>query len=118
MMPFSATATISEIRKSSDRDSSRDMRVEAIPIQSEIVVGKSEYIVNLGIQRHPWQQIWIAQQLLVGLLDMISVKMRIAQCMYEIARLQPCRLRDHQRQQRVGRDVERHAEKYIGAALI
>ena len=118
MMPFSATATISEIRKPSDRDGGQDMRMEAIPIQGEIVVGKSEYIVDRGIQRHRWQRIWIAQQLLVSLLDMIGVKMRIAQCVNEIARLQPVTFMIISVSGASGRDGERHAKKYISAALM
>src|SRR6266478_5184517 len=38
--------------------------------------------------------------------------------MNEVAGLKIGNLRHHQRQQRIRRDVERHAEKQIGAALI
>ena len=49
---------------------------------------------------------------------MIRVKMQIAERVDEIARLQAAHLRDHQREQRVAGDVERHAEKNIRAALV
>src|ERR1039457_123780 len=46
------------------------------------------------------------------------VKMQIAERVDEFARVQPADLRDHQREQRVAGDVERHAEKNIRAALV
>ena len=44
--------------------------------------------------------------------------MRITQGMHEIARLQVTHLGHHQRQQRIGSNIERHAEEDITAALI
>ena len=44
--------------------------------------------------------------------------MRVAERVDELARLQAADLRDHHREQRVGGDVERHAEKDVGAALV
>ena len=38
--------------------------------------------------------------------------------MDEFARLEPRHLRHHQRQQRIGRDVERHAEEHVAPALV
>src|SRR5712691_1593363 len=49
---------------------------------------------------------------------MILVKMQIAEGVDELTGAQPTDLRDHHREQRIGGDVERHAEKQIGAALI
>jgi predicted transcriptional regulator len=48
----------------------------------------------------------------------IRVDMQVAERVDEIARLESRDLRHHQRQQRVTRDVERHAEKQIRAALV
>ena len=44
--------------------------------------------------------------------------MQVAEGVDEIARLQIANLRDHQREQRVAGDVERHAEKNIRTALV
>ena len=49
---------------------------------------------------------------------MVLVKMQIAEGVDEFAGAKTAHLRDHHREQRVGRDVERHAEKKIGAALV
>ena len=49
---------------------------------------------------------------------MVQIKVRIAQRMDEIARTQSALLRDHHRQQRVRSDVERYAQKRIGAPLV
>ena len=44
--------------------------------------------------------------------------MRIAQGVHKVAGLEAAYLGDHQRQQRIGRDIERHAEENVGAALV
>ena len=44
--------------------------------------------------------------------------MRIAQRMHEVAGLQAGNLRHHHGQQRIGGDVEGHAEEDVGGALI
>ncbi|GMA20152.1 hypothetical protein GCM10025862_21730 [Arsenicicoccus piscis] len=44
--------------------------------------------------------------------------MGVAQGVHEVARRQVGLLRDHHGEQRVGRDVERHAEEDVGAALV
>jgi len=49
---------------------------------------------------------------------MIFVNVRIAERVHEIADAEPANLRDHVREQRVARNVERHAEKKIRAALV
>jgi hypothetical protein len=49
---------------------------------------------------------------------MVFVKMQIAKGMNEIAGRKIDNLRDHHRKERVGSDVERHAEKKIAAALV
>jgi hypothetical protein len=54
----------------------------------------------------------------VRLFHVVQVQMSVAERMDEIARLQPGHLRDHQGKQRVGRNVERHAEERVRRALI
>src|SRR5262245_44228679 len=49
---------------------------------------------------------------------MVVVKMQIAKSVDEIARREINDLGDHDREQRVACDVERHAEKKIAAALV
>src|ERR1700677_1602300 len=49
---------------------------------------------------------------------MIVVKMQVAEGVDEVAALEPADLRDHAGKQRVGSDVEGHAEEKIGAALV
>ena len=49
---------------------------------------------------------------------MIEIKVRVAERVHELTGLKPGHLRHHQRQQRVGGDVERHAEEDVGRALI
>ena len=49
---------------------------------------------------------------------MVEIKVRVAERVHELAGFKPGHLRNHQRQQRVGGDVERHAEEDVGRALI
>jgi hypothetical protein len=48
----------------------------------------------------------------------VAVEVGVAERVHEVADLQPGHLRDHVREQRVGRDVERHAEEHVGGALV
>src|SRR6185312_14823912 len=59
-----------------------------------------------------------ARELQLRLLEMIEVKVAVAAGPDELARLEIALLREHMGEQRVARDVERHAEEYVGAALI
>ena len=49
---------------------------------------------------------------------MVEVEVRVAERVHEFAGLVPGRLRHHQREERVGSDIEGHAEEDVGAALI
>jgi hypothetical protein len=70
------------------------------------------------IQFHLRQRTRLARELQLRLLDVVLVEMQIAEGVDEIAGLQAADLRDHQREQRVTRDVERHAQENIRAALV
>src|SRR5688572_20933482 len=59
-----------------------------------------------------------ALQLLVGLLEMIQVQVNVAPGPDELPGCKIALLGEHVRQQRVRSDVERYAQKDIGAALI
>jgi len=75
-------------------------------------------VAHRRIQFHLRQRTRPARELQFRLLDVVRVKMQIAERVDEFARLQPTHLRDHQREQCVAGDVERHAQKNIRAALV
>ena len=52
------------------------------------------------------------------LLAVIQIDVRIAERVDELAGNEPGHLRDHHREQRIGCDVERNAQKDVGAALV
>lgn len=60
----------------------------------------------------------VTAELLLHLLEVIRVDVRVAARPDEVTHLQSGLLRHHVRQQCVGRDVERHTEEHIRAALI
>ena len=59
-----------------------------------------------------------ARQLQLDLLGVVAVDVAIAAGPDEIADVEVALLRQHVRQQRIARDVERHAEEDVGAALV
>src|SRR5436305_3483236 len=92
------------------------MRVVANEL--EIFELKVVNVFDRRIQFHPGQWPTRAGELLVRLVEMVFVKMQIAERVYKITGGQIHDLRHHQREQRIRRDVERHTEKQICAALI
>ena len=94
------------------------MRMKTIILEFEIVIAETEYIVDIGIEDHFRQRIGHAMQLFVGLLEMVRIEVGVAKCMHKFSCLEPGYLCDHLGQQRIGRDVKRHAQKDVGAALI
>ena len=63
------------------------------------------------IELHPRERAEIAGELLARLFEMILIKMQIAEGVDELTGPQLADLRDHHREQRIGGDVEGHAEK-------
>src|SRR6185295_4799206 len=59
-----------------------------------------------------------ARQLLVHLLQVIHIEMTVATRPDELARFEIALLRHHVREQGVRGDVKRHAQEYVGAALV
>src|SRR5687768_10545569 len=75
-----------------------DMRVGLVADQFEIVVFEVEQAGDMRVQVHFGQGIGGARKLFLRLLDMVVVKMRIAEGMDEFSRLEAGGLRDHHRQ--------------------
>ena len=75
-------------------------------------------VFHRRIELHLRQRTRLARELQLRLLEMVRVEVQVAEGVHKRARLQLTNLRDHQRQQRIRGDVERHAEKQIRAALI
>src|SRR4051812_14670219 len=92
------------------------MRIVAL--EREIFITKGEQIAHGRIQSHGRPRARLTRQLQSYLLEMIAVDVRVAERVHEVARLEVAHLRDHERQQRVAGDIEWHAEKNVGAALI
>ena len=49
-----------------------------------------------------------------GLFEMVGIKVNVAERMNELADPEPCYLRHHFGEERIGGDVERHAQEHIG----
>ena len=71
-----------------------------------------------GLEAQAREGTRLALQLLARLLQMVEIKVRIAQRQDEIGGFQAGNLRHHKRKQRIRRDIERHAEEQVGASLI
>src|ERR1700693_6262087 len=102
----------------SNRDGGLDGVVMAVVEDLEILVRIVEQARRFAPDHKPRQGEGGASQLQVGLLQMIEVQMAIAARPNEVPHFKIALLRQHVRQQRVGGDIEGHAEQSIGAALV
>src|SRR5690606_15757970 len=66
-----------------------------------------------GVQAQRGQRPWLAGQLEPGLVEVVEVEVSVAEGVHEVADPQAGDLGDHVREQRVGGDVERHAEEHV-----
>src|SRR5262245_66367170 len=89
-----------------------------VVLDRKVFIAKREYVLHGSIEPHRRQQLRRARQLQTSLLKVIEIKMRIAKRVYEIARLVADHLRHHLREQRIGCDIEWHAEENIRRTLI
>src|SRR5262245_32775623 len=84
----------------------------------EVFIAKREYVLYGGIEPYRRQRLRCARQLPTGLPGVAEIKMRIAKRVYEIARLVASHLCHHLREQRIGCDIEWHAEENVRRTLI
>ena len=82
------------------------MRGKEIHFELEVI-----NVFHLRVQFHLRQGTRLARELKFRLLQMIRVKVQVAKRVDERSRLQTADLRHHQREQRIGSDVEWHTEK-------
>ena len=93
-------------------------RVRVIALQRKVLEFEGKDVFYRRIDVHAGQRTRLARQLLARLLHVVGIQVCIAEGVHEIAGLQIAHLRDHQRQQRVGCDVERYTEEDVRAALV
>src|ERR1051325_582209 len=110
-MAFNASAA-------SHRDLRLDVRMRIVAFEHEILVAEREQVLGGGRKPHGRQSPRRAAQLQPRLLEVVEVEMRVAEGVDELAGREPGHLGDHEGEQRIGRDVERHAEKHVGRALV
>ena len=92
------------------------MRV--VVVETEIFELEFENVVNLRIYPHCGQRPRVASELQLHLLKVIVIYVQIAESVDELAQLQMADLRNHHCQERIRRNVERHAQKGVGTALV
>src|SRR6266550_6625786 len=85
-----------------------DVRVRRVVFELEILEAEGEQVLHRRIELHHRQLARRARQLQMRLLQMVEIKMRIAEGVDELAGFETRHLRDHHGEQRVGCDVERH----------
>ena len=89
-----------------------------VPGELEIFEFEIVNVFDGRIQFHSRQWPAFAGKLLVRLGEVVFVKMEIAERVNEIARRKIDDLRHHHREERVRRNVERHTQEKIAAALV
>src|SRR4029450_8535746 len=78
-----------------NRDGGFDRWMRVVTDQLKIFELKIPNVLDGGVQFHPRQRSTITRQLFVRLLEVISIKMQIAERVNKISRLQVAYLRDH-----------------------
>src|SRR5258705_8263329 len=101
-----------------DRHRGFDRRVRVVVLESEVLVLELEEVVDGRVELHFGLTARAARELLASLVEVIEVEMGVAESVHQFAGLEAADLRDHPGEQRVGSDVERHAEKHVRAALV
>jgi hypothetical protein len=101
-----------------DRNRRLDAGMRLVAFEFEVAVLERENIALVGVNPHLRGRVRRAGELGARLVEVVHVEVSVAERMDEVAGLKPGYLRHHLRQQRVAGDVERDAEKNVGAALI
>src|SRR6266849_5731103 len=94
------------------------MRVWVIAFEGKILEAECEYIRHRLVDPHLRQLPRHPSELEPGLIEMVEIQMSVAKGVNEGPGGETGDLRRHHGQQGIGRDVERHAQKYVGGALI
>ena len=94
------------------------MRVMFVAHHLNVVVGEPIDLLDVWIQFEGGEWQGRSSDLEAGLVEVVVVEVGITQRVNEYSRLQAAYLGHHLRQQRVGCDVERDAEKDVGASLV
>src|SRR6266478_6089043 len=94
------------------------MRVRVIAFEGKILEAECEYIGHGPVDLHLRQPARHPGKLEPGLFEMVEIQMGVAKGVNEGSGGETGDVRHHHGQQRVGRDVERYAKKYVGGALI
>src|SRR5690606_335634 len=94
------------------------MRVRIVICQRKVLKLEFKNVLHVWIQGHFGQRTRIARKLKFELLNVVVVDVSIAKGVDEFTRLESDDLRDHQREKCIRCDVERNAQKDVGAALV
>ena len=86
--------------------------------EREIVVREVEDGGDVGIELHRGERIGFARDLLSRLVEVVEIKVRVAERVDEIAGQEAAGPRDHQGEKRIRCDIERDAEEDVGASLV
>src|SRR5262249_13543828 len=95
-----------------------DMRVRLIANKLKVRVLEFKYRFDSGIQLHHRRRIGFPRDLNSCLLQVVEVKVGVAEGMYEFTRFESAYMRDHHGKQRVGGNVEGRAQEDVGGPLI
>ena len=95
-----------------------DCWVRVVAFEGEILEDKILEACAGGIEAHPRQGAALAGELQAGLLEVVGVEVEIAEGVNKRARLEPADLRNHDCEERIGGDIEGHAEEEVCAALV
>src|SRR5947209_15766505 len=99
------------IAPSSNGDRRRDVRVRFVILEREIVGFVAEQPLSPILDHQARQFAWLTRELQPRLIEVVAVEMTVAAGPDEHARLEAALPRQHVREECIGGDVERNAEK-------
>src|SRR5688572_4182744 len=94
------------------------MRMRLVALYFEILIFVGVDRAGHALDPKPRKRARLASQLKPRLVEMVGIEMAVATGPHERSRLQPALLCEHVGQERIGCDVERHAQEDVGASLV
>jgi len=102
----------------SDGNLGLDVGVGIVVLEGEVVGGEGIDIADGGVEAHDGERAGVTGELEAGLIEVVRVEVEVAEGVDEVAGFVADHFGHHEGEKSVAGNVEGHAEKEIGAALV
>jgi hypothetical protein len=101
-----------------DRNRSLDCRPRIVVLKGKVIELEAENVLHIRVNLHRRKPLQCTRQLFLGLFEVITVEVQVAERVDELERFVVAYLGHHHEEERVGSDIERDSEEKVGTALI